>query len=53
MGHCLTSKQQHLADSIALNALKILKSILTELFSTGEIQVSVLTWEHVDVEEFL
>lgn len=39
MGHCLTSKQQHLADTIALSALKVLKAILTEIFSTGEVQV--------------
>ncbi|PIK38911.1 hypothetical protein BSL78_24247 [Apostichopus japonicus] len=38
MGHCLTSKQQHLADTIALSALKVLKAILTEIFSTGEVQ---------------
>lgn len=39
MGHCLTSKQQHLAETIAMLALKLLKVILNELFSTGTVQV--------------
>ncbi|KAJ8041906.1 Protein virilizer-like [Holothuria leucospilota] len=38
MGHCLTSKQQHLAETIAMLALKLLKVVLNELFSTGTVQ---------------